>query len=80
MSVGEVVSETTVDYEPSAVSILNDEEIAVGESSDGNSVRIYGIAGGTPDERKKLALSGAITDLAYRYILIINIKSFENFS
>ena len=79
MSVGEVVSETTVDYEPSAVSILNDEEIAVGESSDGHSVRIYGIAGGTPDERKKLALSGAITDLAYRYILIIDIKSFENF-
>lgn len=65
MSVGEVVSETAVDYEPSAVSILNDEEIAVGESSDGHSVRIYGIAGGTPEERKKLALTGAITDLAY---------------
>ena len=80
MSVGEVVSETTVDYEPSAVSILNDEEIAVGESSDGNSVRIYGIAGGTPEERKKLALSGAITDLAYRYTLIIGIKSIWNFS
>ena len=31
-----------VDYEPSAVSILNDEEFAVGESSDGNvTVHIY---------------------------------------
>ena len=63
---GEVINETTVDYEPSAVSILNDEEMAVGESSGGHAVRIYGISGGAPEERKKLALTGPVTDLAYR--------------
>ena len=63
---GEVINETTVDYEPSPVSILNDEEMAVGESSGGHAVRIYGISGGAPEERKKLTLTGPITDLAYR--------------
>jgi len=62
---GEVLSDLNVDYEPSAVSILNDEELAIGESSAGNSVRIYGIAGNALEERKKFALSGAVTDLAY---------------
>ena len=47
-------------------SILNDEEMAVGESSGGHAVRIYGISGGAPEERKKLALTGPVTDLAYR--------------
>ena len=62
---GQIVNEHIVDYEPSAVSILNDEEIAVGESSDGHAVRIYGIAGGALEERKKLVLTGIIADLAY---------------
>ena len=61
---GNVELETKVNFEPSAVSILNDEEIAVGESSEGHAVRIYGIANGALDERKKLNLTGAITDLA----------------
>ena len=65
MNNGEVLSDLNVDYEPSAVSILNDEELAIGESSAGNSVRIYGIAGNALEERKKIALSGAVTDLAY---------------
>lgn len=62
---GEVLSDLNVDFEPSAVSILNDEELAIGESSAGNSARIYGIAGNALEERKKIALSGAVTDLAY---------------
>ena len=62
---GQVLHEANVDFEPSAVSILNDEEIAVGESSAGNSVRIYGITDNALEERKKIALSGAVTDLAF---------------
>ena len=65
MSNGQVLHEANVDFEPSAVSILNDEEIAVGESSAGNSVRIYGIVENTLEERKKIVLSGAVTDLAF---------------
>lgn len=57
--------EAVVNYEPSAVSILNDEEIAVGEASEGHCIRIYGIAGNALDERKKINLTGAVTDLAY---------------
>ena len=44
---------------------MNDEELAVGESSAGNAVRIYGIIGNALEERKKIVLSGAVTDLAY---------------
>lgn len=62
---GEVVAETSVDYEASAVSILNNEEIAVGEGSSGHSVRIYGISGNTLEENKKITLTGPVTDLAY---------------
>jgi WD40 repeat protein len=62
---GEVIHEEAVDYEPSSVSILNDEEIAVGESSAGNSVRIYALVDNGLTERKKLSLSGGVTDLAY---------------
>ena len=65
MSNGAVLHEANVDFEPSAVSILNEEEIAVGESSAGNSVRIYGIVENTLEERKKIVLSGAVTDLAF---------------
>jgi len=54
-----------LNYEPSAVSILNDEEFAVGESSGGNAVFIYGVSGDTIEERKKLNLSGSVTDLCY---------------
>ena len=57
---------TKVNFEPSAISILNDEEFAVGESSGGNTVYIYGVTGdGGIEERKKIALSGAVTDLCY---------------
>lgn len=65
VSNGQVLHEANVDFEPSAVSILNEEEIAVGESSAGNSVRIYGIVENTLEERKKIVLSGAVTDLAF---------------
>ena len=61
----QVVSETKVNYEPSAVSILNDEEFAVGESSNGNAVYIYGVTEDAIEERKKISLSGAVTDLCY---------------
>ena len=61
----QVVSETKVNYEPSAVSILNDEEFAVGESSVGNAVTIYGVSDDAIEERKKISLSGAVTDLCY---------------
>ena len=62
----QVVHETKVNFEPSAISILNDEEFAVGESSGGNTVYIYGVTGdGGMEERKKIALSGAVTDLCY---------------
>lgn len=65
MNHGEVVHESNVAYEPSAVSILNDEEMAVGESGSGNALRIYGIAGNALEERKKISLTGTVTDLAY---------------
>ena len=47
------------------MSILNNEEIAIGESSGGNCVRIYGISGNALEERKKITLTGPVTDLAY---------------
>ncbi len=62
---GQVIHEESVGFEPSSVSILNDEEIAVGEGSPGNSVRIYGLADNGITERKSLNLTGACTDLAY---------------
>ncbi len=54
-----------IDFEASGVSILNDEEIAVGESGTGSSIRIYGISADTMEERKKITLTGPCTDLAY---------------
>lgn len=62
---GSVVHEEAVNYEPSCIGILNDEELAVGESSGGNSLRIYGLADNGVTEKKKIVLTGALTDLSY---------------
>jgi len=64
---GSTIQEEKVDYEPSCVSISKDQQsMAVGDSGNDKSVHIYEINGGSSiTMKKKIMLSGPVTDVAY---------------